>query len=654
MGVLHQSRNKEQVAAKSLGAMATAGRGANLPENSAEFEPMHDVTQRPQFGGLSGELGVTSARMPIQTKMKVGAAGDRYEQEADRLAPLIVRQINTPDFGKQHQDSKPEIQEDAASKQVQALRPILQLKGESTGGSVSPAIESAITSARGGGLSLEPGLQQRLEQSMGINFSQVRVHTDTRADQLNQALSSRAFTAGHDLFFKQGEYQPGSPAGQALIAHELTHVVQQRSAQARTAKLIQRAIYHTFNGEPSPVKWTGTAAELYDKLNTWLEDNLANEGVPALKDQWDEKGRAGIIHIIKSMKLKRGKWGNLVTEMVHRSTALTRVKQTFVNEENAVRKILAEGYRERATQKEGDLAQQVIDGTIVDYLKSVARRVQAWSLYQKYKEGMKGEYTHYWEKRWYKGGKLRKLDIDAVLSSSNDFKKLISALHDVTTFLYRFAKDKTRLTELKDRIQHLDKELDNLRRQCMKAQEDGKMILAVAKERQLLSKRTERDALYNELVALTTEKGQAHGAVSAPPEKSVSSYSYEAPAQTEAISQVRPTVSSYSYIDETSLVMKKVRESEMLVEVGPSYTTARLMQLCETVGCDDNEKIAVALAIFAFWNKNYWKSASGIHRFHFVMDMCKNYVPSLNYNFAYPDQISELAPFLVPEGGMVA
>lgn len=82
MGVLHQSRSKEPMAAKSRGGVATAGRGAKLPENSAEFEPLHDVTQRPQFGGLAGELGVTSAGVPIQAKMRVGEANDRYEQEA--------------------------------------------------------------------------------------------------------------------------------------------------------------------------------------------------------------------------------------------------------------------------------------------------------------------------------------------------------------------------------------------------------------------------------------------------------------------------------------------------------------------------------------------------------------------------------------------
>jgi hypothetical protein len=53
------------------------------------------------------------------------------------------------------------------------------------------------------------------------------VHTDARSDALNRALEARAFTTGQDIFFRSGEYDPGSAAGQALLAHELAHVVQQ-------------------------------------------------------------------------------------------------------------------------------------------------------------------------------------------------------------------------------------------------------------------------------------------------------------------------------------------------------------------------------------------------------------------------------------------
>ena len=62
---------------------------------------------------------------------------------------------------------------------------------------------------------------------MGADFSQVKVHTDAHADQLSRSIQANAFTTGNDVFFKQGAYDPSSSSGQELLAHELTHVIQQ-------------------------------------------------------------------------------------------------------------------------------------------------------------------------------------------------------------------------------------------------------------------------------------------------------------------------------------------------------------------------------------------------------------------------------------------
>jgi hypothetical protein len=88
-----------------------------------------------------------------------------------------------------------------------------------------------INQARGGGQALDSSVQEQMSANMGHDFSGVRVHTSSEADQLNQQLSAKAFTTGQDIFFRQGAYDPGSSGGQELIAHELTHVVQQGSGQ---------------------------------------------------------------------------------------------------------------------------------------------------------------------------------------------------------------------------------------------------------------------------------------------------------------------------------------------------------------------------------------------------------------------------------------
>ena len=88
---------------------------------------------------------------------------------------------------------------------------------------------SRINQARGRGQSLDTTLQMQMSQAMGHDFSGVRVHTSGEANDLNQQLSAKAFTTGQDIFFRSGEYNPGSSGGRELIAHELTHVVQQSS-----------------------------------------------------------------------------------------------------------------------------------------------------------------------------------------------------------------------------------------------------------------------------------------------------------------------------------------------------------------------------------------------------------------------------------------
>jgi hypothetical protein len=96
-------------------------------------------------------------------------------------------------------------------------------------GEVHPSVQSEISTSRGGGASLDAGVQDRFTESLG-DLSDVRVHTDDRADRLNRSVSARAFATGSDVYFARGEYNPGSASGDRLIAHELAHVVQQRGA----------------------------------------------------------------------------------------------------------------------------------------------------------------------------------------------------------------------------------------------------------------------------------------------------------------------------------------------------------------------------------------------------------------------------------------
>jgi len=113
---------------------------------------------------------------------------------------------------------------------------------------VSPEVERAIQQDRSGGHPLDGTVRLQMESAMGADFSAVRVHTGDTSDGLNRALEARAFTTGHDIFFRQGAYQPGSSTGRELLAHELTHVVQQ------TGSAVQRQMEVSNPGDPHEVE----------------------------------------------------------------------------------------------------------------------------------------------------------------------------------------------------------------------------------------------------------------------------------------------------------------------------------------------------------------------------------------------------------------
>ncbi|MEM9538866.1 MAG: DUF4157 domain-containing protein [Cyanobacteria bacterium P01_E01_bin.42] len=174
----------------------------------------------------------SSLEIPLQTKLTLGEVGDRYEQEADRVASETVNILHRkPDISRMGEKDTNNTESAnhviQRSPQVQTFREVhslVQRDGEGEG-VVSNDIERNINSMRGVGSAL-PG-RDRFEKAMEADFSNVRVHHNSQSDQLNRQLSSRAFTTGSDIFFKSGELNPGTPRGDELLSHELTHVKQQ-------------------------------------------------------------------------------------------------------------------------------------------------------------------------------------------------------------------------------------------------------------------------------------------------------------------------------------------------------------------------------------------------------------------------------------------
>ena len=121
-----------------------------------------------------------------------------------------------------------EFSDDDLAQPMRIQRQVDMSKSFDVGGDIEDQIRST-----GGGQSLDTGIQAKMEAGTGHDFSNVRVHTDSQADALSESLGARAFTTGSDIFFKQGEYNPGTSEGDKLIAHESTHVIQQGGTQLK-------------------------------------------------------------------------------------------------------------------------------------------------------------------------------------------------------------------------------------------------------------------------------------------------------------------------------------------------------------------------------------------------------------------------------------
>ena len=167
-------------------------------------------------------------KMALQPKLAIGDPNGKYEQEDDATAARGIQQINSPtnDASTASLTQSVQRQEMQEDEELQ-MKSLVQRRENIGGGEASTDLESSIQSARGSGQSLDANLQRSMGQAMGADFSGVKVHTDSQSDQLNKSIQAKAFTTGQDVFFRQGAYEPSSQGGQELIAHELTHVVQQ-------------------------------------------------------------------------------------------------------------------------------------------------------------------------------------------------------------------------------------------------------------------------------------------------------------------------------------------------------------------------------------------------------------------------------------------
>jgi hypothetical protein len=179
------------------------------------------------------------AAQGIQPTLAINEPGDAYETEADRASERVMR------MAEPHRES-------AAAPAVDGPRPM-----------APPLVHEALRSP---GRPLDPATRAFMEPRFGHDFSRVRVHTDSRAAESAQAIGARAYTAGASIVFGAGQYAPHTEAGQRLLAHELTHVVQGgRGAGVRRKEIPGTNVSH--RGSVGPGDWLDRDREEWEILS---------------------------------------------------------------------------------------------------------------------------------------------------------------------------------------------------------------------------------------------------------------------------------------------------------------------------------------------------------------------------------------------------
>lgn len=186
------------------------------------------------FGGVCHACPVR-----VQAKLKISQPGDKYEQEADRVADEVMRM---PDprpvdrsplnrapmishIQRQCSECEEELQRQPKKEADEELLQTKEMPGRNP--EVNSSIETNINAVRSGGQPLPDSVREYFEPRFGCDFSQVRIHADSQATESARVVNAQAYTLGSDIVFGSGQYSPGTIEGRWLVAHELTHVVQQ-------------------------------------------------------------------------------------------------------------------------------------------------------------------------------------------------------------------------------------------------------------------------------------------------------------------------------------------------------------------------------------------------------------------------------------------
>ncbi|MDB5086629.1 MAG: hypothetical protein JWR09_623 [Mucilaginibacter sp.] len=237
---------------------------ANQSQSSPVAAANETVHSSPEQLDPDTEL---TERLPIQLKLSVGAVDDPLEYEADAMADKVMRMPETSFIQRKCSCADRDDEHVRLKPLASQITPFIQAKSDGAG-PVSDSVSGRIKSSMGGGSPMQSNTKSFMESRFGTDFSDVKIHNGGESTELNRSLNAKAFTISNNIYFNNGQYQPETDSGKHLLAHELTHVVQQQGGSHNINRTSDQIMLQGHGEHPPAPAPTPEAT-----IRAWLEQN---------------------------------------------------------------------------------------------------------------------------------------------------------------------------------------------------------------------------------------------------------------------------------------------------------------------------------------------------------------------------------------------
>ncbi|PSK93423.1 DUF4157 domain-containing protein [Taibaiella chishuiensis] len=241
--------------------------------------------------------------LPVQCKLAIGAVNDPMELEAEAMADRVMRMPDTPvhsradSAGKNTAPQAAFVQRKCAQceeekVQRQPLTPFVQRQAQGNA-HAGGALSASIHAAQGNGFTMDTTTLGFMESRFATDFSSVKIHTGGEAEGFSRQLNAQAFTVGNDIYFNSGKYNPASAEGKHLLAHELTHTLQQSGTSGTMVQRMLVCPLRLNDSDPVPAgfkPYFGNAHVFHCGFRGILEDRRPTPGDPMNECFYDHSG----------------------------------------------------------------------------------------------------------------------------------------------------------------------------------------------------------------------------------------------------------------------------------------------------------------------------------------------------------------------------